>query len=231
MTTTPISGKVTKISKPYSSGIDATVLSGVEIEGSDGTKCWVWYIQPSINIVGTVVKAGSSVIGSARTLKNRYKNGIIDHVHVRIHTRNGLKVNPSTVIKWVDEIMKKLINYLGISFVLLFLQSCSSTDEIPSKTDADKETLAGHYIYGHEANSFKPCGQALIYWVLADDETLKLMAEKYSHYALNPYDEVYVEITGEFTDKASDGFAADYDGQIQVTKMRLMKKNTATDCR
>ena len=95
----PISGKVTKISKPYSSGIDATVLSGVEIEGSDGTKCWVWYIQPSINIVGTVVKAGSSIIGSARTLKNRYKNGITDHVHVRIHTRNGLKVNPSTVIK------------------------------------------------------------------------------------------------------------------------------------
>ncbi len=95
----PLSGKVTKISKPYSSGIDAMVLSGVEIEASDGTKCWVWYMQPSVNIVGTVVKAGSSIMGIAKTLKNRYKNGITDHVHVRIHTRFGIKVNPSTVIK------------------------------------------------------------------------------------------------------------------------------------
>lgn len=94
----PVSGKVTKISKPYSSGIDAAVLSGVEIEASDGTTCWVWYIQPSANIVGTVVKAGG-VIGTAKTLKNRYKNGITDHVHVRIHTRQGKKVNPATVIK------------------------------------------------------------------------------------------------------------------------------------
>lgn len=95
----PLSGKVMKISRPYTSGVDAMVLSGVEIEASDGTKCWVWYIQPSANIVATVVKAGISIIGAAKTLKNRYKNGITDHVHVRIHTRLGVKVNPITVIK------------------------------------------------------------------------------------------------------------------------------------
>ena len=75
------------------------VLSGVEIIASDGTRCWVWYMQPSVNIVGTVVKAGTSVIGIAKTLKNRYKDGITDHVHVRIHSRNGAKINPTTVIK------------------------------------------------------------------------------------------------------------------------------------
>ena len=74
-------------------------LSGVEIVASDGTKCWVWYMQPSVDIVGTVVKAGSSIIGIDKTLKNRYKNGITDHVHVRIHTRTGTKVNPAIVIK------------------------------------------------------------------------------------------------------------------------------------
>jgi predicted nucleic acid-binding protein len=94
-----VDGKVTRIFKPYSSGIDAMVLSRVKIEVSDGTKCWVWYIQPSANIVGTVVKAGISIIGIAKTLKNRYKNGITDHVHVRIHARHGVKVNPVTVIK------------------------------------------------------------------------------------------------------------------------------------
>lgn len=95
----PLSGKITKISKPYSSGIDAHVLSGVEIVASNGTTCWIWYIQPSVNIVGTVVKAGTSTIGTARTLKNRYKNGITDHVHVRIQKKNGTKIDPATVIK------------------------------------------------------------------------------------------------------------------------------------
>jgi len=75
------------------------VLSGVEITASDGTKCWVWYMQPSANIVGTIVKAGSSVIGIAKTLTNRYISGITDHVHVRIHNRYGAKVNPTLVIK------------------------------------------------------------------------------------------------------------------------------------
>lgn len=95
----PLSGVVSRISKPYSSGLDAKELSGVQIISSDGTKCWIWYMQPAANIVGTVVKAGVSCIGIARTLKNRYKNGITDHVHVRIQNRNGSKVDPSIVIK------------------------------------------------------------------------------------------------------------------------------------
>lgn len=94
----PISGKVTKISKPYSSGTDASILSGLEIEASDGTKCWIWYIQPTSGIVGKVVEAGKTKIGTAKTLKNRY-SGITDHVHIRIHGRTGNKINPATVIK------------------------------------------------------------------------------------------------------------------------------------
>lgn len=95
----PISGKVVRISRPYASGVDANVLQGVEIEASDGTKCWVWYIEPTVNIVNQVVQAGTSIIGKAKTLTNRYKNGITDHVHVRIHTRFGTPLNPETVIK------------------------------------------------------------------------------------------------------------------------------------
>lgn len=94
----PMSGVVTKISRPYRSGIDAFTLSGVEILASDGSKSWVWYIQPGSNIVGCVVKAGMSVLGIATTLTNRYTNGITDHVHLRIHDANGNKVNPATVI-------------------------------------------------------------------------------------------------------------------------------------
>ena len=95
----PLSGKVERISRPYASGIDAKRLSGVEIIASNGTKCWVWYMEPSTHIVGKVVKAAQDVIGIARTLKNRYKDGITDHVHVRIHKRHGTKINPANVIE------------------------------------------------------------------------------------------------------------------------------------
>lgn len=95
----PMSGIISKISKPYTSGIDAFVLSGVEVIASNGNKCWVWYMQPSVNIVGKIVKAGDSIVGKAKTLKNRYKEGITDHVHVRIHKQSGAKIDPISVIK------------------------------------------------------------------------------------------------------------------------------------
>lgn len=104
----PLSGRVTKISRPYASGTDAGLLSGVEIVASDGTHCWVWYMTPKPGIVDTIVEAGKSKIGTAATLQNRYPRrptplinagSITDHLHVRIHTRHGAKVNPAKVIK------------------------------------------------------------------------------------------------------------------------------------
>ena len=50
------------------------------------------------------------------------------------------------------------------------------------------------------------------------------MAEKYSNHATNSYDEVYIKIIGDYLNKASDGFAMDYDGQVQV-------KKSNTDCK
>lgn len=102
----PMSGKVARVSRPYASGIDADVLSGIEIHASDGSTCQVWYITPDANIVGTLVRAGEP-IGVARTLQNRYPRrpaplqnagNMTDHVHVRIHDRNNRPVNPATVI-------------------------------------------------------------------------------------------------------------------------------------
>ena len=97
----PMSGVVKRISKPYKTGIDAAILSGVMILASDGTKCWVWYMAPKPGILGQVVEAGKSAIGTAKTLQNRYKHPtkkMIDHLHIRIHKENGTKVNPASVI-------------------------------------------------------------------------------------------------------------------------------------
>lgn len=94
-----LSGKVIKLSRPYSSGIDAAELAGVQIVASDGSCCWMWYMQPLDNIVGSIVKAGDSMVGSAKTLQNRYTNGMTDHIHIRLHDRQDNIINAEDVIK------------------------------------------------------------------------------------------------------------------------------------
>lgn len=59
---------------------------------------------------------------------------------------------------------------------------------------------------------------------------LELMAEKYSKLATEPYEEVFANIVGKRLGKATDGFAADYDGKIQVIELMLMRKSSDTDC-
>lgn len=103
----PISGRATRVSKPYTSGIDSNALSGLQIEAADGTTCKIWYLAPSAGIVGRLLAAGD-VIGTAQTLQNRYPpmrpplrrvGQMTDHVHVRIHDRRGVKIDPARVIR------------------------------------------------------------------------------------------------------------------------------------
>ena len=102
----PMSGRVTRISKPYATGVDANVLSGLQIESSDGTTCKIWYLAPTPGIVGTLVRAGDK-IGIAKSLQARYPpkrpplgnvGQMTDHVHVRIFSKAGASINPSAVI-------------------------------------------------------------------------------------------------------------------------------------
>ncbi len=127
--------------------------------------------------------------------------------------------------------MKNFTNYLIIFFTLVSLQACSSIEESHYHANVEGKILIGYYIYGHEVNSFKPCGHEDVFWVLGPNEILDLMAEKYSNHADSPYDEVYIKIIGDYLNKASDGFAMDYDGQVQVKKILFMKKKSNTDCK
>lgn len=127
--------------------------------------------------------------------------------------------------------MKKFANYLIVFFTLVTLQACSSLEKSQYQEDIEGEIIIGHYIYGHEVNSFKPCGRKDVFWVLGSNEILELMTEKYSNYTVNQYDEVYIKIIGDYLNKASDGFAMVYDGQVQVKKILLMKKKSSTDCK
>ncbi|HEY5602938.1 MAG TPA: hypothetical protein VIM41_07520 [Gammaproteobacteria bacterium] len=67
---------------------------------------------------------------------------------------------------------KLFLNYL-IVFALMFLQACDSSANSKNQTNGGTQTLKGYYIYGHEANTFQPCGQKLVYWVNASNEMLE----------------------------------------------------------
>ncbi len=127
--------------------------------------------------------------------------------------------------------MKKFANYLIAFFTLVSFQACGSTGKPQHQENAEEKILIGHYIYGHEVNSFRPCNHKDVFWVLGSNEILDLMAKKYSNQAINPYDEIYIKIIGDYLNKAYDGFAMDYDGQVQVKKIFFMKKKSDINCK
>jgi hypothetical protein len=55
-------------------------------------------------------------------------------------------------------------------------------------------------------------------------------AEKYDKLTTEPYEEVFAQIIGKQLGNSTDGFAMDYDDQIQVIELILMKKKSDTDC-
>jgi len=119
-----------------------------------------------------------------------------------------------------------LFSFVIIAFILF--QACDSS----AKSNAHKlsQSLKGYYIYGHEVNTFQPCGGKNVYWVTSSNETLKNLIQKYEQYTSQPYEEVYVKIIGKYIDKATDGFATDYDGQVFVEKIITINKKSNKNC-
>lgn len=143
--------------------------------------------------------------------------------------------------------MRKLMGYFIALTIMLAMQACSSpatptahietvVQNAAAKTSpnnlAKTETnnLTGHYVYGPEADAFQPCNQTPTYWVTGPAKLLANMAARYNQLASEPYEKVFVSISGEYRPKATDGFAMDYDGQIQINKLMEMRKASADDC-
>jgi hypothetical protein len=125
---------------------------------------------------------------------------------------------------------KRSTGYLLVLLLYSLPLACDSVAAASTQASVNGSTLSGRYIYGHEANSFQPCGEEKVYWVEGSNKMLELMAEKYSKLATEPYEEVFANIVGKHIGKAVDGFAVDYDGKIQVIELMLMRNRSDTDC-
>ncbi len=124
----------------------------------------------------------------------------------------------------IFNILKKTANSFLLFAVALFLPACHLA--------VDKQTniIHGTYVYGHEVNTFKKCGSNKVLWVIGDNFILHDLEEKYYKLTSHPYEEVYLELDATFLPRATDGFAMDYDGQINITKIFFMRKKLKVDC-
>ena len=111
---------------------------------------------------------------------------------------------------------------------LLFL--CTAAVWTPTADSAPAETHRGYYVFGHEVRTFQPCGSDRIFWVKTDQQISQQLREQHQQLTTKPYEPVYVEVTGHFAGRAAAGFAADYEGQIVVESVDLVRTMQTDDC-
>ena len=129
------------------------------------------------------------------------------------------------------ELMKTLVHTMGLVLLFTVLPACESeTQEEITKPIEIIKSIRGHYIFGYEENSFKPCGDEKTYWVVGANEIMAKLESEYDKIATEPYQDVYIIFIGDFTGKAEQGFAADYDGQFMPTEIIEIRNKTEGDC-
>lgn len=91
--------------------------------------------------------------------------------------------------------------------------------------------LRGLLVFGHEVRSLQPCGDTRFFWVHAPGALQQQLQTDYHRLAKRPYQPLYVEVEGEFSQRDVSGFAADYDGTIVVSAVRSVSGDGIDACR
>jgi len=112
---------------------------------------------------------------------------------------------------------------LAIAVTLsLGLMACSS---------ADSEPTGGLYTWGHEVETFQPCGSTNVFWVVGETSLLQPLRDAADGASrTRPYQPVYVEVRAVSEGKANDGFASDYDGIYRFMAVAAVSHSAPPSC-
>ncbi len=122
----------------------------------------------------------------------------------------------------------------GQSLVMLDKDGEKSTSEfanmyeLTKQSDADieitKKPIKGFLTFGHEVAGFEPCGSSKAYWI--NDLPNGLLNKRYNaitkKFAI-PYMPVMAELILEKGEPASNGFAEQYDGVVNLVEIKWVK--------
>jgi uncharacterized membrane protein len=88
--------------------------------------------------------------------------------------------------------------------------------------------ITGHLVWGHESRSFAECGGDRQAWVINDsgDE----LVDVYNELTTTPYQPMFVEVRGEWTEAPTDGFGADFEKALRITEL-VRAENEGFGCR
>jgi uncharacterized membrane protein len=84
-----------------------------------------------------------------------------------------------------------------------------------TETAPGLQTIRGHYVFGHEIRTFRPCGQDEELWVFDRSNLLKELHEEMAPETV-PYAEIFVVATGRIGPPVDEGFGAEFPGAVTV---------------
>jgi hypothetical protein len=118
-----------------------------------------------------------------------------------------------------------MLKATAAAIVAINISACASAGDLQ---------VRGNYYWGHEVESFRPCGSEKSFWVVGSDSVLKPLRDKaklLARAAGKPYQAVYVEAFATREAKAEDGFAADYEGIYRFTGVRVVSASSPNNCK
>ena len=89
--------------------------------------------------------------------------------------------------------------------------------------------LGGHYVYGPERNTFRPCGSEARYWVEGDAGVVGQLQQDYLNTATDELQLLFATLRGTLDDEAQT--AAGHDGVLRARELIELRVPRESDCR
>ncbi len=97
--------------------------------------------------------------------------------------------------------------------------------------DRSPPPVSGVYTWGHEVETFQPCGDAAVFWVEASESVLQELRTAHDSLTSEPYQGVFLQAHVTRAADATDGFAEQYDGVVRVTEVMEIEPVIPQGCR
>lgn len=100
---------------------------------------------------------------------------------------------------------------------------------------ASDRLFEGVYTWGHEVETFSPCGsKGKRWWVVASEPLLEKLRDATLRLTTSAYEGIYVRVTGDYagpaTEETGGAFSMQYEGLFEVTTVWFTRKLSASDC-
>ena len=99
----------------------------------------------------------------------------------------------------------------------LAVVSCTNSTSDSNAPVAEEGRFVGYLVWGHEVRSFSNCDGDREGWAIND--TGDELKEIYESLTSEPYQEIFVEVRGNWQQAPAEGFGSDYPEALRITEL------------